>query len=95
MRLTHITLNNFRCFDKASFDLDAPIVLIHGSNGTGKSSLLEALHYLCYLRSFRAHSSRELMRFGEDDFFIKERFRAGMPQALNYDLHVGFTKKKR
>lgn len=43
-RLHSLTLENFRMLDgKHDIPLDADVVLIHGSNGTGKSSILYAI----------------------------------------------------
>lgn len=96
MQLTHVTLKHFRCFSEVSLDIQAPIVLIEGLNGTGKTSLLEALHYLCYLRSFRTYTPHELVQFGSDSFFIKATI---TNQQLNvpmiHDIQVGFTGSKR
>lgn len=69
MSVTRITLRNFRCFKNATFDIIPDVTpgthvpgvtLIQGANGSGKTSILEALHYGCYLRSFRTHSPGEL-----------------------------------
>ena len=95
MKLTRVDLKNFRCFSAATFDLDAKTVLISGSNGAGKSSLLEALHYLCYLRSFRAASPRDLIQFGSDNFFVKAQFCSALQDDVPQDLQVGFAQKKR
>jgi exonuclease SbcC len=43
-RLKQLVVENFRSIrGHASVDLDAPIVLIHGPNGIGKTSLLSAI----------------------------------------------------
>lgn len=68
--IKEIQLKNFRCFENVTFSLDAPIVFIEGSNGSGKTSLLEAVHYLCYMRSFRTHIPQDLVHFGNDTFFL-------------------------
>lgn len=44
--------------------------MIYGANGSGKSSLLEALHYACYLRSFRTHLSRDIIHFKQPAFSL-------------------------
>ena len=86
-------LKNFRCFTSFDLELDHAIILLEGLNGTGKTSLLEALHYMCYLRSFRTYSPQELVQFGSDTFFIKARVNADLNES--YDLQVGFGNKKR
>lgn len=50
MKLTHIKLEDFRCFGVADFDLTDPahggpldVVLLVGGNGSGKSAVLDAL----------------------------------------------------
>jgi DNA replication and repair protein RecF len=68
--IQRLQIKNFRCFSSATFDLDSPVVVIEGLNGSGKTSLLEALHYACYLKSFRTHIPRDLIAFEADNFFI-------------------------
>ncbi|MDK2886257.1 MAG: hypothetical protein PWP54_815 [Thermosipho sp. (in: thermotogales)] len=50
-RVSELTLTNFRCFKKATFDLDADIVIITGKNGSGKSTILYALTNILNERS--------------------------------------------
>ena len=95
MRITHVQIKNFRCFGSLDLDFNNPIILIEGLNGAGKTSLLEALHYLCYLRSFRTHLPQELVQFGHDNFFIKAHLQNGAPSIDECDLQVGFSNKKR
>ena len=96
MQLTHITLKHFRCFSEVSLDIQASIVLIEGLNGSGKTSLLEALHYLCYLRSFRTYTPHELIQFGSESFFIKATFSTEQFNVpMIHDIQVGFTGSKR
>lgn len=92
MRLTHLHIKNFRCFNALELDFKNPITLIEGLNGTGKTSLLEALHYLCYLRSFRTHIPSELVQFGQEHFFIKARLQK---ESDEHNLQVGFSHRKR
>ena len=44
--------------------------MLLGGNGQGKTSVLEAIYYLVIFRSFRGSRDRELVRFGEDGFFL-------------------------
>lgn len=45
MRLAGIELRNFRCFEHLALDLDETTVIV-GANDTGKSTVLEAIHWL-------------------------------------------------
>lgn len=47
MRLTSMTLSNFRGFTgEQTVDLDGDVVIVSGPNGTGKTTLLDALQWL-------------------------------------------------
>jgi len=62
-----LKLKNFRCFTDCQFEFDGRFVVIHGKNGTGKTSLLEALHYSCYLRSFRTNTQNDLINLNTQE----------------------------
>jgi DNA replication and repair protein RecF len=95
VQIRRIHLKNFRCFSDRDLSFDAQRLLISGQNGSGKTSLLEALHYACYLRSFRASSPRDLIAFGHNSFFIKIRFDESQASHFEHELLVGFKDKKR
>ena len=44
----------FRNLQLPAFEPGSHFNVIHGDNGAGKSNLLEAIHYLGALKSFRA-----------------------------------------
>ncbi len=94
MQVTNLYVKNFRCFPEKQLALDSSLVLLQGLNGSGKTSLIEALHYLCYLRSFKTHTPRELVHFGQESFFIKATVRPS-DDALPHELQVGYSGKKR
>lgn len=54
MRLTNISLENFRNYSKVSIATDADLVLILGENASGKTNFLEGIYFLSRLKSFRA-----------------------------------------
>lgn len=96
MKITKIHLKGFRCFVDHEVLLDKPITLIQGPNGSGKTSILEALHYACYLRSFRTHTPRELVNFASEASSIKlEGFTLLDGQREPLALQVGFSGTKR
>lgn len=91
-RITHIHLKQFRCFQDRIITCDAPIVLIQGSNGTGKTSILEALYYTCYLRSFRAGTPVDLIADTAESFFIK--ILVQNTETID-EINVGFSSEKK
>ena len=93
MYITHIQLKNFRCFKELNLSFDKPVILLEGVNGTGKTSILEALHYACYLRSFRTYSPNELTHFEQDSFFLK--IQVSDSQTVGNEIKIGFSGKKR
>jgi len=63
MRLTNLSLTNFRNFARLDLDVPRGAVLIVGANAQGKTSLLEAIYFLATFTSFHASSDRELINF--------------------------------
>jgi DNA replication and repair protein RecF len=69
-----IRLRQFRNFAELELQFPAAGAAIVGDNGSGKTNLLEALHYLEIFRSFRGAPDEQLVRFGGDAFHIRGRF---------------------
>ena len=72
MRLTHLSLSNFRNFTRLDVEVpDGPVLLV-GDNAQGKTSLLEAIYYLATLDSFHASNQRQLINFlaGREDLAV-------------------------
>ena len=65
MRLTRLSLTNFRNFTRLDVDVPQGSILLVGDNAQGKTSLLEAVYYLATLVSFHASSDRQLINFIE------------------------------
>ena len=63
MHLKHVSLTNFRNFIRLETDFAAGSTILVGSNGQGKTSLLEAIHYLTGAASFHTASDRRLINF--------------------------------
>lgn len=93
LQLRNLQIKNFRCFKNINLEFESSLILIEGDNGTGKTSLLEAMHYLCYLRSFRTNVGKELINIETEGFFIK----AGLNDENNLinEVQVGLSGKKR
>ena len=73
MWLTQLTCRCFRCLGDIEFAPGPGLNIVHGDNAQGKTSLLEALLYVCTARSHRTQQERELVRHGEEGFSITAR----------------------
>lgn len=70
MALQVLHVNNFRNIAEAKLFPSLGFNLIYGDNGSGKSSLLEAIYTLGYGRSFRSNHLRDLIRRGTGNFVV-------------------------
>jgi len=61
--LTRLQLSNLRSWSELELELDPGITLISGANAAGKSNLVEAIYMLAALRSTRAQTEGELIRW--------------------------------
>jgi DNA replication and repair protein RecF len=68
----HLELADFRVFRAVSLDLEPEgTTVITGSNGTGKTSVLEALAYLGIRRSFRGAPPEAMVRNGAERAIVR------------------------
>jgi DNA replication and repair protein RecF len=65
MQLNSLSISNLRNLQSVHFDLHSHFNIICGENGSGKTSLLEAIHLLSTGRSFRAKQAKQIIRFGQ------------------------------
>jgi DNA replication and repair protein RecF len=63
MHVTHLTLRDFRTYERLELGLEPGTTLFYGPNAAGKTTILEALFYLATTRSPRAGADRELVRW--------------------------------
>lgn len=83
MQLTRLTLLNFRNYQQAEVKFHNGVHIIYGENGSGKTSILEAIYYLALTKSFRTTIDKNLILNTEDMFRIQGEFRTSQEQAIN------------
>ncbi|MCQ2792673.1 MAG: DNA replication/repair protein RecF [Bacilli bacterium] len=62
MHVSRIRLKNFRGYYSLSLDFSSGMNVFIGKNASGKTNLLEAIHYLSFARSFRGVEDKELIQ---------------------------------
>ncbi|MBP9089702.1 DNA replication/repair protein RecF [bacterium] len=90
MRVSRVTVRNFRNYKSAALDLyDGRNVLI-GENAQGKTNLLEAIELIASGRSDRAGNDRELVYRGENQALIEVSYHsAGYSETATLLLTAG------
>ena len=86
MSLVQLTVEDLRCLQRAELTLDPQRNLIWGSNGSGKTSLLEAIFLLGRGRSFRTRNSDRLIRHGQPRLTVFGRTDGMPPQAVGVQV---------
>ncbi len=89
MLVTRLRLRDFRSYERADVELGAGLTVVHGSNGAGKTNLLEALYFGCTGRSCRTSNEREVVRFDAATARVEVDLRDTDGRA--HELAVGFT----
>ena len=89
MSLVQLTVEDLRCLQRAELALDPQRNLIWGSNGSGKTSLLEAIFLLGRGRSFRTRNSERLIRLGQPRLTVFGRTDGMPPQAIGVQVAKG------
>jgi DNA replication and repair protein RecF len=73
MSLALLRLGDFRALKTAELNLHPRLNLITGANGSGKTTVLEAIYLLGRGRSFRSRHTEQLVRHGERRFWLHGR----------------------
>ncbi|MCC6498628.1 MAG: DNA replication/repair protein RecF [Anaerolineales bacterium] len=89
MRLTHLSLTNFRKYTRLDLDFPSRAVLLTGANAQGKTTVLEAIYFLAAFTSFQTNTDRQLINFIE-----AEKKDAPAVARLVADYHRGNRKHR-
>lgn len=82
MPLLELQTHQFRNLLSAKTAFSPGVNLIYGDNGSGKSSLLEAIHYLGVGRSFRTHKHDTVVAQGHHDLAVFGKVSESQDAAL-------------
>lgn len=84
MSINTLKLNDFRNITHAELELVPSCNFIVGDNGSGKTSLLEAIYILSQGRSFRARSAKSIISHDKECFQVTS--------SLVNDIYVGMER---
>lgn len=103
VRVTHLSLRDFRNIERSDLDLPAGGVVLTGDNGHGKTNVLEAIHFAHAQRSLRGARDQELVRFGagslhlalEADGSASQRISVGISRNGGSAAEPGSVRRKK
>lgn len=82
MFLTQLEVDSVRIIDRARLDLSPQANLFQGSNGAGKTALLEAIYLLSAGRSFRSGGANPLIQSGSNQLRVRAKLDSGVWLAM-------------
>lgn len=73
MHFQHLSIVNFKNIEEASIDLAEKVNCFLGNNGSGKTTVLDAVYYLAFCKSFFNPIDSQNIRYDQDFFVIDSK----------------------
>jgi DNA replication and repair protein RecF len=74
LQLRNISLTQFKNYSHQQLELNRRIIAFTGANGVGKTNLLDAIHYLCFTKSYFTGVDSNNVQHGSSGFRIEGVF---------------------
>ncbi|MFW6458353.1 MAG: DNA double-strand break repair ATPase Rad50 [Halodesulfurarchaeum sp.] len=84
MRIERLSLRNFKCFESTTVPFEPGVTVVHGINGSGKSSLLEAAFFALYGANAIDRTLEEIVTVGAKESEVDLWF---SHEGSSYHLH--------
>ena len=94
MYLEKLSLTDFRSYAQVDLSLEPGVTVLVGSNGIGKTNLMEAIGYLATLNSHRVSTDAPLLRFGAERAMIRAKLVRG-EQSTVLELEINAARANR
>lgn len=95
MFVTALEVTNFRNYPEANIALTSGVNVFVGSNGQGKTNLVEAVEYLSTASSHRVASVVPLIRAGEESALVRARVQAGVDDERELLLELEIARGRQ
>ena len=96
MYLEQLSLTDFRSYAQVDLSLEPGVTVLVGSNGIGKTNLMEAIGYLATLSSHRVSTDAPLLRFGTERAMIRAKLvRGEQSTVLELEINSGRANRAR
>ncbi len=97
MTLKHLSILNYKNIAEAELDFSPGLNCIIGSNGEGKTNLLDAIRFLSLCKSLGVSQDSLCIRHGEEFFMLKGQYESedGVKEEIHCSLKAGHKKIMR
>lgn len=96
MYLSYLQLTNFRSYENLELELRPGITSFVGSNGEGKTNIVESMGFLAYLRSHRTSSDNPLVKLENEKAYIRAKVNTGgREELLEVEINQGRANRAR
>ena len=96
MYVSHLSLHDFRSYEELEVELTAGVTAFIGSNGQGKTNIVEAVDYLSRLTSHRVASDAPLVRQGAEQAVVRAAVvKEGGQAVLEVEINPGRSNRAR
>lgn len=90
MQIRSLTISHLRNLTAVEIENAGRINVIYGQNGSGKTSVLEAIYCLGFGRSFRTHQARQIIQSESDAFTVFAKL-----EGEDSETRVGFQRNRQ
>ena len=87
MHISRLNLKNFRNYESVEVDFSPRVNFIMGSNGSGKTNILEAISVLANIKSFRNISDHDMVKWKSSSYYTS----AEVMENVIKKFEIGFS----
>jgi DNA replication and repair protein RecF len=91
--LKNISYENFRNHRSLTFEPENGVNLIYGPNGSGKTSILEGIHYCALTKGFVSTNDQQCLTFEAEYFLVNGHFISENDRQLT--VKISYKKEKK
>ena len=73
MRINSLQLFQFRNYKELNISLHPEIIVLYGTNGAGKTNILESIYVGTIGKSHRTNDTSDMLLFNDDEAGIRRR----------------------
>ncbi|RLD53338.1 MAG: DNA replication and repair protein RecF [Bacteroidetes bacterium] len=92
MFLKSVNITNFKNIETAKLNFSEKLNCFTGNNGSGKTNLLDAVHYLSFTKSYFNTSDAQIIKHNNNFFVLQGEY---IRNTLQEKIYCGYEKDKK